>query len=58
MEQRWRQTSVRQYLISNIRKTSLIWYRIIKHAYLTDNIKYNYKNLNHCFEVSSSDENP
>ena len=27
-------TSVRQYLISNIRKTSLIWYRIIKHIWL------------------------
>ena len=34
VEQRWRQTSVRQYLISNIRKTSLIWYRIIKHIWL------------------------
>ena len=56
MEQRWRQTSVRQYLISNIRKTSLIWYN--NKAYLTDNIKCKYKNLNHCFEVSSSDENP
>ena len=27
-------TSVRQYLVSNIRKTSLIWYRIIKHIWL------------------------
>ena len=34
VEQRWRQTSVRQYLISNIRKTSLIWYRILKHIWL------------------------
>ena len=27
-------TSVKQYLISNIRKTSLIWFRIIKHIWL------------------------
>ena len=27
-------TSIRQYLISNIRKTSLIWYRIIIHLWL------------------------
>ena len=47
-------TSIRYDLNVNIRKTSPVQFN--DKIYLIDDIKCKYKNLNHYFEVPSSDE--